>query len=150
MADSEQFDKRSSASQIAFDQQSDDPAPGDWNDACSHIATLLKETPASARAYPVEPTQEMIEAGKQERMDCFSNPALSVEGALRRIYKAMMDAAPLALPEAKERATSELEALRKFYAAWKEIKEYGGRYTMDMAAAEEEIEAAASFVPTAI
>lgn len=30
-----------SPSQIAFDQQSDDPAPGDWNDACRHIAKLL-------------------------------------------------------------------------------------------------------------
>lgn len=40
------------------------------------------------------------------------------------------------------RLKAENEALRKFYAAWKEIKEYGGRYTMDMAEAEIEIDAA--------
>lgn len=31
------------AAQLAFDQQSDDPAPGDWNAACRHIADLLRE-----------------------------------------------------------------------------------------------------------
>lgn len=30
------------AAQVAYDQQSDDPAPGDWNDACRHIAELLR------------------------------------------------------------------------------------------------------------
>ena len=29
------------AAQMARDQQSDDPAPGTWNDACEHIAKLL-------------------------------------------------------------------------------------------------------------
>lgn len=34
---------RRDAAQLAFDQQSDDPAPGDWNDACRRIASLLNE-----------------------------------------------------------------------------------------------------------
>ena len=37
---------------------------------------------------------------------------------------------------------AEATALSKFYSAWKDIKEYGGRYTMEMAVAEEEIEQA--------
>jgi hypothetical protein len=31
------------AAQIAFDQQSDEPCPGDWNAACVRIAVLLRE-----------------------------------------------------------------------------------------------------------
>lgn len=34
---------------------------------------------------------------------------------------------------ALEELERERDALRKFYAAWKEIKQYGGRFTMDMA-----------------
>lgn len=34
--------------QLAFDQQSDDPAPGDWNAACRHIADLLRSSAAPA------------------------------------------------------------------------------------------------------
>lgn len=39
-----------------------------------------------------EPTQEMIEAGKDERMRCFDEPTLSVGAALSRIYRAMRSA----------------------------------------------------------
>ncbi len=38
----------------------------------------------------------------------------------------------------------ELAELREFYDAWKSIKEFGGRYTMEMAEAEEKIEARAA------
>ena len=31
------------AAQLAFDQQSDDPSPGGWNDACEHIAKRIRE-----------------------------------------------------------------------------------------------------------
>ena len=42
------------AAQLARDQTSDDPAPGDWNDACEHIARKLaalssKSAPAAGK-----------------------------------------------------------------------------------------------------
>lgn len=59
------------------------------------------------------------------------------------VEKADYDKLATALQQAEQgREDGELAALRRFYAAWREIKEYGGRYTMDMAEAEEEIDAA--------
>lgn len=34
---------REQCAQLAFDQTSDDPAPGTWNDACEHIAKLIRD-----------------------------------------------------------------------------------------------------------
>lgn len=53
----------------------------------------MNNIPEGYRLVPVEPTSSMLESGKDERMDCFTNPSLSVEGALVRIYKAMLAAA---------------------------------------------------------
>lgn len=41
---------------------------------------------------PRVPTQAMVEAGKDERMECFKSTALSVDEALSRIYGAMLEA----------------------------------------------------------
>ena len=40
-------------------------------------------------------------------------------------------------------------ALRQFYEAWKRIKDFGGRYTIEMAEAEEDIAAVGSAMPAA-
>lgn len=43
--------------QLAFDQQSDDPTPGDWNSACLHIAdeiASLKSTTEDSHSPPEE------------------------------------------------------------------------------------------------
>ena len=50
------------------------------------------------KVVPIDPTQESIQTGKDERMNCFSNPMLSVEAALTRIYKAMLANVPDTLP----------------------------------------------------
>ena len=59
---------------------------------------------------PINATSAMIEYGKDERMQCLANPSLSVQGALVRIYSAMIGAAPFVCEsnveeydEAKER-----------------------------------------------
>lgn len=59
---------------------------------------------------PINATSAMIEYGKDERMKCLANPSLSVQGALVRIYSAMIGAAPFVCEsnvekydEAKER-----------------------------------------------
>ena len=59
---------------------------------------------------PINATSAMIEYGKYERMQCLANPSLSVQGALVRIYSAMIGAAPFVCEsnveeydEAKER-----------------------------------------------
>lgn len=43
-----------------------------------------------------------------------------------------------------QKIEAESAELREFYDAWKSIKEFGGRYTMEMAEAEEKIEARAA------
>jgi hypothetical protein len=69
---------------------------------------------APAQVPPREPTEAMLEAGKDERMECFKtegvvdgkwNRPLSVGQALARIWRAMYDAAPQAerAPEQCER-----------------------------------------------
>lgn len=63
---------------------------------------------------PINATSAMIEYGKYERMQCLANPSLSVQGALVRIYGAMVSAAPpvelAAYDEAKERELFEVYA----------------------------------------
>lgn len=51
------------------------------------------------KLVPMEPTEAMIEAGKDERMECFKDMNLSVGNALSRIYAAMSAAAPTATPK---------------------------------------------------
>lgn len=43
---------------------------------------------------PREPTEEMIEAGKDERMKCLDIPSIRVGVALTSIYRAMLSALP--------------------------------------------------------
>lgn len=50
--------------------------------------------PAGYALVPLEPTEAMVEAAKDERMACFKDTALSVGAALARIYKAAVAAAP--------------------------------------------------------
>lgn len=67
---------------------------------------------------PINATSAMIEYGKDERMQCLANPSLSVQGALVRIYSAMIGAAPFVCEsnveeydEAKERELFDVYAL---------------------------------------
>ena len=69
---------------------------------------------------PINATSAMIEYGKDERMQCLANPSLSVQGALVRIYSAMIGAAPFVCEsnveeydEAKERELFEAEYAKK-------------------------------------
>lgn len=50
--------------------------------------------PAGFALVPLEPTEAMIEAAKDERIACFKDTALRVGAALARIYKAAIAAAP--------------------------------------------------------
>lgn len=66
---------------------------------------------------PINATSAMIEYGKDERMQCLANPSLRVQGALVRIYSAMIGAAPFVCEsnveeydEAKERELFEVYA----------------------------------------
>jgi hypothetical protein len=56
----------------------------------------LNATAQGMMLVPREPTDAMIEAAKDERMECFKDSNLSVWTALTRIYKAALAAAPTA------------------------------------------------------
>lgn len=75
-----------------------------WAKPDSRMVALYTAPPAQVavmpdgwKLVPVELTSRMLEAGKDERMDCFTNPSLSVQGALIRIYSAIIEAAPSCL-----------------------------------------------------
>lgn len=65
-----------------------------WLGHTHQSASSAVMPPVGYKLVPAAMTQEMVEAAKDERMHCFSNPTLSVEGALRRIYGAMIAASP--------------------------------------------------------
>lgn len=75
---------------------------GDEIDACLAGRAAPVAVPDGWKLVPINPTSSMLEAGKDERMDCFTNPSLSVEGALIRIYSAIIEAAPNCLDKVKE------------------------------------------------
>ena len=74
---------------------------------------------------PINATSAMIEYGKDERMQCLANPSLSVQGALVRIYSAMIGAAPFVCEsnveeydEAKERELFEVSHPVPEFVKW--------------------------------
>lgn len=80
---------------------------------------------------PINATSAMIEYGKDERMQCLANPSLSVQGALVRIYSAMIGAAPFVCEsnveeydEAKERELFESQKFDKVPAYRKPNGDY--------------------------
>lgn len=65
------------------------------------------------KSVPV--TLEMVEAGKNERMECFKTTTMLVGEALTRIYRAMFAAAPQPAPDAPA-STIDLAQRRGRYA----------------------------------
>lgn len=67
--------------------------------------------PAGFALVPLEPTEAMIEAAKDERIACFKDTALRVGAALARIYKAAIAAAPPIAAVVGEPVASEIDRL---------------------------------------
>lgn len=71
---------------------------------------------------PINATSAMIEHGKDERMQCLANPSLNVQGALVRIYGAMVSAAPPVDPnDLHEEILGLLGEARKTLEMWKDV-----------------------------